>query len=182
MNISITPLEGIFVFEPKIFKDNRGFFYESFNQRIFEEATGITYPFVQHNQSRSSYGVLRGLHFQRGEFAQAKLVRVVKGKVWDVVIDIRPNSPTFKQHFGIELSEENRKQLYIPKGLAHGFSVLSETADFAYLCDNYYAPQAESGIVYNDPTFEVDWKIPEEDMIVSEKDKALPTFTKLSLT
>jgi len=181
MKVLQTPIEGAFIFEPKVFSDNRGFFYESFSQRRFEEATGISRSFVQHNHSRSSYGVLRGLHFQRGEEAQAKLIRVVKGKVWDVVVDLRPASATFKKCFAVELSEENQRQFYIPRGLAHGFSVISKVADFTYLCDNYYSPRAEKGLLYNDSLITVDWKIPEECLVISEKDKQLPTFEELNI-
>lgn len=171
-----TEIEGLWVFEPKIFTDERGFFFESFNLKEFSDKTGITRSFVQHNHSRSKYGVLRGLHFQKEPHSQAKLVRVLKGKVWDVAVDIRPNSSTYGQHFGIELSDENYKQLYVPRGFAHGFIVLSESADFSYLCDNYYAPKFESGIIFNDADLAINWQIPESEIIISSKDSLLTRF------
>ncbi len=170
MNIITTEIEGLLILEPKVFGDERGYFFESFSQREFEEKVCKT-VFVQDNESKSGYGVLRGLHFQKPPFEQAKLVRVVKGKVLDVAVDIREDSPTFGKHVSVELSEENKRQMFVPRGFAHGFVVLSEEAIFQYKCDNYYMPQAEGGILWNDPVLNIDWKIPMEDVILSEKDK-----------
>ena len=170
MNIITTEIEGLLILEPKVFGDERGYFFESFSQREFEEKVCKTI-FVQDNESKSGYGVLRGLHFQKSPFEQAKLVRVVKGKVLDVAVDIREDSPTFGKHVSVELSEENKRQMFVPRGFAHGFVVLSEEAIFQYKCDNYYMPQAEGGILWNDPVLNIDWKIPMEDVILSEKDK-----------
>ena len=172
MNIITTEIEGLLILEPKVFGDERGYFFESFSQREFEEKVCKT-VFVQDNESKSGYGVLRGLHFQKPPFEQAKLVRVVKGKVLDVAVDIREDSPTFGKHVSVELSEENKRQMFVPRGFAHGFAVLSEEAIFQYKCDNYYMPQAEGGILWNDPVLNIDWKIPMEDVILSEKDKKL---------
>ena len=170
MNIIPTPLKDVYIIEPAVFADNRGFFYESFNAKILEQA-GLHYHFIQDNHSKSSYGVLRGLHYQNDPFAQAKLVRVVQGSVLDVVVDIRKGSPTFLQHFSLELSAENKRQLLIPRGFAHGFVVLSETCEFLYKCDNYYDKASEGGIAYNDPALNIDWQIPQEDIILSDKDR-----------
>ena len=170
-----TFLPGVIVFEPRIFPDERGFFFESYNQRLFND-NNILNVFVQDNQSFSSYGVIRGLHYQREPYAQVKLVRVVLGKILDVVVDLRTGSPTFGQSFGIELSAENKKQLFIPRGFAHGFSVLSETAELAYKCDQFYNKQSESGICYNDPLLNIDWKIPPDKALISIKDAQLPGF------
>ena len=172
MNIITTEIEGLLILEPKVFGDERGYFFESFSQREFEEKVCKT-VFVQDNESKSGYGVLRGLHFQKPPFEQAKLVRVVKGKVLDVAVDIREDSPTFGKHVSVELSEENKRQMFVPRGFAHGFVVLSEEDIFQYKCDNYYMPQAEGGILWNDPALNIDWKIPMEDVILSEKDKKL---------
>ncbi|MCS6967282.1 MAG: dTDP-4-dehydrorhamnose 3,5-epimerase [Cytophagales bacterium] len=174
-----TPLAGLWIFEPCVFEDERGYFFESFNQRLFAEHLGQEIVFVQDNQSKSTYGVIRGLHFQRGQYAQAKLVRVLSGRVLDVALDIRPDSPTFGQHFAIELSAENRLQVFIPRGFAHGFAVLSPTAEFFYKCDNFYAPQHEGGIYYADPQLKINWKIPLQDQIVSIKDKQQPLFASI---
>jgi len=174
MRIEETKLKGCFIIEPKVFRDDRGYFFESFNQKIFEEATGNKNIFVQDNQSLSGYGTVRGLHFQQGAFAQAKLVRVLQGKVLDTAVDLRKNSPTYGEWISVELSADNFLQLYIPRGFAHGFSVLSETAVFAYKCDNYYNKASEGGIRFDDKTLNVDWKIPAEKIIVSEKDRLLP--------
>jgi len=174
MQIETTPLQECYIIRDTIFKDSRGYFFESFNQREFAGLTGIDVNFVQDNQSCSAKGVLRGLHFQHGEFAQAKLVRVLQGSVLDVAVDIRKNSSTFGQHFALELSETSGTQLYIPSGFAHGFVVLSKQAIFFYKCDNYYNKQAESGIMYNDPAFKIDWRLPDEEIILSEKDKNNP--------
>lgn len=180
MNIRTTEIEGLIILEPKVFGDERGYFFESFSQREFEEKVCKT-TFVQDNESKSGYGVLRGLHFQESPYAQAKLVRVVKGKVLDVAVDIRENSPTFGKHVSVELSGENKRQLFIPQGFAHGFVVLGEEAVFQYKCDNYYTPQAEGGILWNDPDLNIDWKIPVEDIILSEKDKKNALLKNLKL-
>jgi dTDP-4-dehydrorhamnose 3,5-epimerase len=173
MQIEETKLKGCFLIEPKVFLDDRGYFFESFNQKIFEEATGNKNVFVQDNQSLSHYGTVRGLHFQQGEFAQAKLVRVIRGKVLDVAVDLRKNSATYGEWLSVVLDEDNFTQLYIPRGFAHGFSVLSETAVFAYKCDNYYNKAAESGVRFDDKTLNIDWRIPADKIMVSEKDRAL---------
>jgi dTDP-4-dehydrorhamnose 3,5-epimerase len=171
-----TPLKDCFILKPRVFKDSRGSFCETFNARTFKETAGIDVDFVQDNQSFSSYGVLRGLHFQKGEMAQAKLVRVVKGRVYDVVVDIRKDSPTFGKSYGLELNDENNLQLFVPRGFAHGFVVLSPEAVFSYKCDNYYSSESEGGIIYNDATLALDWHLPEKDFIISDKDLQLPGF------
>lgn len=168
-----TPISGLLVFEPKVFYDDRGYFFESFNARIWQEV-GVDTPFVQDNQSRSTVGVLRGLHFQTGEMAQAKLVRVIEGEVLDVVVDIREGSPTYGQWYSIRLSNENKRQMYVPRGFAHGYVVLSDTAEFAYKCDNYYSKAHEGGIKYDDPNLAIDWEFDLAQVIVSEKDLILP--------
>ena len=170
-----TSLPGVIVFEPKVFPDERGFFFESYNQRLFND-NNISNVFVQDNQSFSSYGVIRGLHYQRQPYAQSKLVRVILGKILDVVVDMRAGSPTFGKSFDIELSAENKMQLFIPRGFAHGFSVLSETAELAYKCDQFYNKQSESGIRYNDPLLNIDWQIPPDKAVISTKDAQLPEF------
>ena len=177
MNIIETEIKGVYIIEPKVFGDSRGYFFESFSQREFESVIGPV-TFVQDNQSKSSYGVIRGLHFQKPPHAQAKLVRVVKGKVLDVAVDLRKDSPTFGQHFSIELSGENHLQVYIPKGFAHGFSVLSEEAVFQYKCDEYYAPESEAAIAWDDKDLNIDWKVPADDVVLSPKDKCHPTFNE----
>lgn len=171
-----TALEQCVIIEPTVFNDSRGYFFESFNQSTFNTLIGQSVTFVQDNESYSTKGVLRGLHFQKGEWAQAKLVRVVKGRVLDVAVDIRKDSPTYGQHISVELTEDNKKQLFVPRGFAHGFVVLSDTAIFSYKCDNYYNKEAEGGIMYNDTTLNIDWKLPIEALIISEKDAILPTF------
>ena len=181
MTATETKLKGCFIIEPTVFKDPRGYFFESFNQNKFNELIGKTIDFVQDNESFSSKGVLRGLHFQTGEYAQAKLVRVVKGTVLDVVVDMRTNSPTFSKHFSIELSEDNKRQLFVPRGFAHGFIVLSETAIFSYKCDNFYNKASEQGLRYDDPTLGIDWRLPANAFIVSEKDLVLPTLSTIAL-
>ncbi|MCT4628565.1 dTDP-4-dehydrorhamnose 3,5-epimerase [Winogradskyella sp.] len=181
MNIIETKLKGCFIIEPKVFGDSRGYFFESFNQNTFNDSLKLKVNFVQDNESFSSKGVIRGLHYQKGEFAQAKLVRVVKGCVLDVVVDIRENSKTFGEHFSIELSEDNKKQLFIPKGFAHGFLVLSDTAIFSYKCDNYYNKASEGGIIYNDKTLNIDWNFKDVDLIISEKDTLFPNFNDAKL-
>ena len=175
MPFTQTPIQGLVIYEPMVFEDSRGFFFESFNEKIFTRE-GITRPFVQDNQSRSSYGVIRGLHYQLSPHAQSKLVRVLSGKILDVAVDIRKGSPTYGRHFAIELSAENKKQLYIPHGFAHGFSVLSDTADVLYKCDAFYSKESEGGIRYNDPVLQIDWKIAAGKEVVSEKDIQNPLF------
>ena len=170
MNILKTNLEGLLIIEPKIFEDSRGYFFESFNLKTFREKTGFQGEFVQDNQSKSKYGTLRGLHFQKGSSAQAKLVRVLSGKVLDVVVDLRPDSPTFKKHYSVELSAENKRQFFVPRGFAHGFVVLSETAEFFYKCDNYYDQSSEGGLRYNDPELNIDWIVPDNKLLLSDKD------------
>ncbi|WP_273275455.1 dTDP-4-dehydrorhamnose 3,5-epimerase [Maribacter polysiphoniae] len=176
-----TKLEGCFVIEPQVFTDERGYFMETFNSERFNDGIGKTVSFVQDNQSFSQKGVLRGLHYQIGEFAQAKLVRVLKGSVLDVAVDLRKNSPTFGEYIADELSSENKKQLFIPRGFGHGFIVLSDTAEFFYKCDNYYNKESEGGIIFSDPTLNIDWKLPQEEFIVSEKDGILPTIEEARL-
>lgn len=170
MNFIKTDIDGVIIVEPKVFEDNRGYFFESYNETEFVK-NGITNHFVQDNQSKSGYGVIRGLHCQLGKHAQAKLVRVLKGKVLDVAVDARKDSPTFGKYVAVELSEENKRQLFIPRGFLHGFSVLSEEAVFAYKCDNTYCKEAEFGIRYDDEDIGVDWKIPADKVITSEKDR-----------
>lgn len=169
MKIVKTEIEGVVILEPQVFGDERGYFFESFSQKKFEEEV-CKAVFVQDNESKSSYGVLRGLHYQLPPYTQAKLVRVVKGRVLDVNVDIRKDSPTFGKHVAVELSEENKRLLFIPKGFAHGFVVLSDEVIFQYKCDEYYAPGYEGGIAFDDPALGIDWRIPKEDMILSEKD------------
>jgi dTDP-4-dehydrorhamnose 3,5-epimerase len=175
MKLSETPIQDLLVIEPKIFTDERGYFFESYSNLAFKKAN-INLTFVQDNESFSSYGVLRGLHFQTGEHAQTKLVRVTEGAVLDVAVDIRPLSTTFGQYFAIELSAENKKQLLIPRGFAHGFVVLSETARLHYKCDNYYNKEAESGLCFNDPELAINWKIPELNLIVNDRDRCFQSF------
>ena len=172
MNIIKTSIEGIVIIEPRLFKDERGYFFESFNQREFEEKICKT-TFVQDNESKSGYGVIRGLHYQKPPFAQSKLVRVIKGAVLDVAVDIRKGSPTFGQHVAVELTEENHRQFFIPRGFAHGFSVLSEEVIFQYKCDNFYSPQSEGALAWNDTELGIDWKIPRDKVILSEKDSGI---------
>ena len=176
-----TKLKGCFVLEPTIFADERGYFMESFNEERFNAAIGSKVNFIQDNQSFSSKGVIRALHYQIGEHAQAKLVRVLSGTVLDVAVDLRRDSPTFGEHFSIELSSENKKQLFIPRGFAHGFVVLSDTAEFFYKCDNYYNKESEGGILFSDPSLNIDWKFSHEQLIVSEKDQVLPTLDSARL-
>lgn len=173
MNVVKTAIDGVYIIEPKIFGDERGYFFESYSQREFDEKIRPI-KFVQDNESKSRYGVLRGLHFQKGKYSQSKLVRVVHGRVLDVAVDIRKGSPTFGQYVAVELTAENKRQLFIPRGFAHGFSVLSDEAVFQYKCDNAYAPSEEGSIAWNDPTINIDWKIPAADVILSEKDKHHP--------
>ena len=175
MNVIKTPIEGVLIIEPRIFRDARGYFFESFSQREFDEKVRPIH-FCQDNESMSSYGVMRGLHFQRPPYTQSKLVRCVRGAVLDVAVDIRKGSPTFGQHVAVELTGESHRQLFIPRGFAHGFAVLSDEVLFQYKCDNFYAPQSEGGIAWNDPDLNIDWRIPKDKIILSEKDKMHPTL------
>ncbi len=179
MPFTETGIQDLKVFEPRVFEDNRGYFYESYNQRAFAEA-GIDLPFVQDNKARSVYGVVRGLHYQLNPFAQGKLVSVLQGSILDVAIDIRKGSPSFGKVFSIELTAENRKQLFVPRGFAHGYSVLSATAEVMYKVDNWYHKESEGGIIWNDADLNIDWKIPAEKAIISGKDALLPSFTTAS--
>ncbi len=181
MNIIKTKISGLVIIEPKLFVDERGYFFESFNQKAFSSAVG-NITFVQDNESKSSYGVLRGLHFQLPPFAQSKLVRVIEGSVLDIAVDIRKNSPTYGQYVSVELTGESHRQLFIPKGFAHGFVVLSQQAVFQYKCDEFYHPEAEGAIAWNDPDLAIDWQIPVQDMILSERDKHHPLFKDLKTT
>ena len=176
MNVINTEIEGVKIIEPRIFGDARGYFFESFNARNFAEQTGIEVQFVQDNESKSRYGVVRGLHFQKPPFAQAKLVRVVSGTVLDVAVDIRKGSPTYGRHVAVELSGENHRQFFIPKGMAHGFAVLSDEVVFQYKCDEYYHPEAEGAIAWDDPTLAIDWQVPANKVILSDKDRHHPLF------
>ncbi len=173
MNIIETPIEGLLILEPRVFNDPRGYFIETYNEKRYHEA-GITAQFVQDNQSCSCYGVVRGLHFQRPPFSQAKLVCCTRGRVLDVAVDLRKDSPTYGKWYSVELNEDNHRQFFIPRGFAHGFSVLSETAIFTYKCDNFYTPEADGGIYLADPALNIDWQVPAEKMILSEKDKKHP--------
>jgi dTDP-4-dehydrorhamnose 3,5-epimerase len=170
-----TEFPDLFVFEPVVFGDSRGYFFESYNEKV-HQAQGLSYSWVQDNQSSSSYGVIRGLHFQLPPYAQTKLVRALSGTILDIVVDMRKGSPSYGKSFSIELSGDNKKQLLVPKGFAHGFSVLSERAEVLYKCDEFYTKEAERGIIYNDPALGLDWKIAPSSAVVSEKDTILPTF------
>ncbi|MBR5770269.1 MAG: dTDP-4-dehydrorhamnose 3,5-epimerase [Alistipes sp.] len=176
MKLINTDIEGVYIIEPRLFEDERGYFFEAFSERKFAELTGIKTRFVQDNESRSSVGVVRGLHFQLPPHAQSKLVRVVRGTILDVAVDIRRGSPTFGRHVAVELSEHNHRQLFIPRGFAHGFSVLEGDAIVEYKCDNYYTPETEGAICWDDPTLAIDWKVANNEAIVSAKDKANPLF------
>jgi dTDP-4-dehydrorhamnose 3,5-epimerase len=180
MEIIKTQIEGVLIIEPRLFKDERGYFFESFNQKEFEDKICKT-TFVQDNESKSTYGVVRGLHFQKPPFAQSKLVRVVKGSVLDVAVDIRKDSPTFGQHVAVELTEDNHRQFFIPRGFAHGFSVLSKEVIFQYKCDNFYAPQSEGAIAWDDPNLGIDWRISIDEILLSEKDKSHPRLAEVIL-
>lgn len=180
MEYKTTEIEGVYIIEPRVFHDSRGYFFEAWKQKEFDEHIGPV-DFIQDNESKSSYGVLRGLHYQKGEAAQAKLVRVIKGKVLDVAVDIRKSSPTFGHHVMAELSEENKKQFFIPRGFAHGFLVLSEEAIFTYKVDNVYAPQSEAGIRWDDPDLGIDWPIDPKEILMSEKDMAQPCMKDAEL-
>ena len=173
MNVIKTKIDGLVIIEPKLFVDERGYFFESFNQRDFTSAVGNV-TFVQDNESKSSYGVLRGLHFQLPPYSQSKLVRVIEGKVLDVAVDLRKSSPTYGHYVSVELTADNHRQFFIPKGFAHGFVVLSQQAVFQYKCDEFYHPEAEGAIAWNDPAINIDWQIPAEDIILSAKDKIHP--------
>ena len=178
MNVIKTDIEGLFIIEPKVFGDHRGYFFESFSDRDFNSQV-CQVRFVQDNESKSRYGVLRGLHFQKPPYAQSKLVRVVKGAVLDVAVDIRMGSPTFGRHVAVELTEDNHRQFFISRGFAHGFVVLSDEVIFQYKCDNFYEPESEGAIAWNDPALGIDWKIPAEDIILSEKDKKHPVLAEI---
>ena len=175
MELRKTDIEGVIVITPTVFEDNRGYFFESYNNRDYEKA-GISEHFVQDNQSKSMYGVIRGLHMQDSPYQQSKLIRVLEGKIYDVAVDLRKDSSTFGRWFGIELSAENKMQLMIPKGCCHGFSILSDSATVLYKCDEFYHPELERGIRFDDPTFNIDWQIPTDKIIISEKDRLLPFF------
>lgn len=174
MNIITTPFEGLLILEPRVFGDDRGYFFESFNEQVFVKETGFTHKFVQDNQARSVKNVLRGLHYQNEPIAQSKLIRCLQGTIWDVVVDLRKDSKTYKQWYGIELSDENKRQFLIPRGFAHGYSVLSDTAEVFYKCDNFYSKENEGGVFYNDPSLGIDWKINLAEAIISDKDKVQP--------
>lgn len=176
MNLKPTPLKDCYIIEPNIIEDERGYFYEKFNEKKFEELTGLNGHFVQDNISMSKYGILRGIHLQKGAHAQAKLVSCLEGRVFDVAVDLRRNSETFGQWFGVELSPENKLQLYVPRGFGHGFSVLSEHAIFSYKCDNFYHKESEGSVIWNDPDLAIDWKLPADVIRLSEKDQMLPSF------
>lgn len=175
MPFTETGIPDLLVYEPRVFADSRGYFFESYNAGTFEQE-GLRFPFIQDNQARSTYGVLRGLHFQQEPYAQTKLIRALEGRILDVVVDIRKGSPTYGKVFTIELSAENKKQLLVPKGFAHGYSVLSETAEVMYKCDNFYHKASEGGIIYNDPALNIDWGFDLKDAVVSDKDQVLPTL------
>lgn len=178
MNVIKTPIEGLLIIEPRVFHDTRGYFVETYNEQRYREA-GVDAMFVQDNQSCSTYGVVRGLHFQKPPYTQAKLVSCTKGRVLDVAVDLRKESPTYGKWFSVELSEENHRQFYIPRGFAHGFSVLSEQAVFTYKCDNLYHPEAEGGLLLSDPDVAIDWQVPEDKRVISEKDTKHPLFKDL---
>ncbi len=177
MKVQETTLKDCLLIHDIVYKDDRGYFFESFNLKKFNNLTGASFNFVQDNQSHSIRGVLRGLHFQQGEHAQAKLVRVLRGEVLDVAVDLRKSSPTFGQYYSVVLTEASHTQIYIPRGFGHGFIVLSNVADFFYKCDNYYNKESEGGIIYNDPAINIDWKLPGEELIISPKDMELPNLS-----
>ena len=176
MNVITTPFEGLLILEPRVFGDDRGYFFESFNEQVFEKETAFGYKFVQDNQARSIKNVLRGLHYQNNPIAQSKLIRCLQGSIWDVVVDLRRDSKTYKQWYGVELNDENKRQFLIPRGFAHGYSVLSDTAEVFYKCDNFYSKENEGGVFYKDPSLNIDWKINLDEAIVSDKDKMQPMF------
>ena len=179
MTVSETELKDCFIIEPQIFSDERGYFFESFHKDKFQQLTNIEVDFLQDNEAFSNRGIIRGLHFQKGQFAQAKLVRVVKGKVLDVALDIRPGSKTYGKHFSIILSEKNKKQLFIPRGFAHGYAVLEDNTVFSYKCDNYYNKESEGGVIYNDKDLLIDWMLKDEEVLLSVKDNKLKPLIKL---
>jgi dTDP-4-dehydrorhamnose 3,5-epimerase len=181
IEVKKTDIEGVLIIEPKVFGDARGYFLESFNAKEFAEKTGLNINFVQDNESMSSYGVMRGLHFQRPPYTQSKLVRCVKGAVLDVAVDIRKGSPTFGKHVAVVLTEDNHRQFFVPRGFAHGFAVLSDEAVFQYKCDNYYAPQSEGAIAWDDPDLGIDWQVPTENRVRSEKDAPHPRLKDVEL-
>jgi dTDP-4-dehydrorhamnose 3,5-epimerase len=181
MNIIQTKIKDLYIIEPAVFSDSRGYFFESYTKQKLDSLLPENYIFVQDNESKSSYGVLRGLHYQLAPYSQTKLVRVIQGSVYDVAVDIRGDSPTFGQWIGVELTGDNKKQFLIPKGFAHGFVVLSETAVFAYKCDEYYNPKAEKGIIFNDPYLSIDWKINPADMIIADKDRKWPVLAEAEM-
>lgn len=178
MTVENSNLKDCFIIHPRVFEDDRGYFYESYNKQGFKKQTGLDIDFVQDNQSKSSRGVLRGLHFQIGDYEQAKLVRVIKGSVLDVCVDLRENSETYLKYFSLILSEENKKQLFVPRGFAHGFLVLEDNTIFSYKCDNYYHKESERGIIYNDPDLAIDWGFENSQLLISDKDKVLPSLQK----
>ena len=179
MTVEQTKLADCIIIHDTVFGDSRGYFFESFNKKTFFDKTGMDINFIQDNQSKSSKGVLRGLHFQHGEHAQAKLVRVLEGRVLDIAVDLRRASPTFKQHIAVELSAESRTQFFVPRGFAHGFVVLSETATFFYKCDNLYHKSSEGGVIYNDPELNIDWQLPADQLLISDKDQVLPKMSEM---
>jgi len=181
MNLIDTKISDLFILEPKVFGDHRGYFFESYNKMTLDNLLGKKYNFVQDNESKSSYGVIRGLHYQLAPFSQTKLIRVLQGEVYDIAVDLRKDSATFLDWIGVELSAENKKQFLVPKGFAHGFCVLSETAIVAYKCDEYYHPEVEAGIIYNDSSLSIDWKIGDEDMRISPRDMLLPKSKKANM-
>lgn len=175
MPFETTPIPGLLVFKPRVFEDNRGYFFESYNEQVFRDQ-GLDIRFVQDNQSQSTYGVIRGLHYQKAPHAQCKLVRVLEGEILDVAVDVRKGSPTFGHHFSVVLSAENKQQLFVPEGFAHGFSVLSERAVVMYKCNRFYSKESEGGLLFNDPALGIDWKVPPAEQLVSDKDRVLPLF------
>ncbi|MBO4588918.1 MAG: dTDP-4-dehydrorhamnose 3,5-epimerase [Bacteroidales bacterium] len=179
MTINKTDIEGVVIIEPQVFGDSRGYFFESYHDQRYADALHLTDPFIQDNESRSRYGVVRGLHFQKPPYAQAKLIRVVCGEVLDVAVDIRRSSPTFGRHIAVRLSADNHRQLYLPRGMAHGFSVLSSDVIFQYKCDNYYHPESEGSIAWNDPSLAIDWSLPTDDVILSDKDMRSPLLADI---
>ncbi len=182
MKVEQTILKDCFIIHDTVIEDQRGYFFESFNQQKFQVQTGLNISFVQDNQSKSTKGVLRGMHYQLGEHAQVKLVRVIEGAVLDIAVDIRPNSSSFGKSFALELTATNKKQLFVPRGFAHGFVVLSDTATFFYKCDNFYNKASEGGFIYNDTTLNLDWQLPSSEIILSDKDKVLPSFNEVKHT
>lgn len=179
MTITKTDIDGVLIVDPTVYGDSRGYFFESFNEREFQSLTGLAVHFVQDNESRSSYGVVRGLHFQKAPYAQSKLVRVVEGEVLDVAVDIRPGSPTYGRHVAVRLSGESHRQLFLPKGMAHGFAVLSPVAVFQYKCDDFYHPEAEGAVAWDDPALAIDWQVPARSVVLSDKDRRHPMLKDL---